>query len=257
MKQSTNRILTTHVGSLPRPQRLLEMMSARFANKDGRGVQDEIYRDEIRKAVSDCVRKQAEVGIDIVSDGEMSKTGFFSYANERLTGLTPRPGTKFEPFPSEIAAFPEYYKAYFEEAMLGGTVLKFVPMACTGRITYRGERALQADLDNLKAAIKGLPHEDVFVPATAPPHGIFKNAYYEDDEEYAFALADAMSIEYKAIVDAGFNVQVDDPMLADIFSYSADNDVAKRKTAMLYVEAINHALKGIPPEKVRFHTFYV
>jgi 5-methyltetrahydropteroyltriglutamate--homocysteine methyltransferase len=115
---------------------------------------------------------------------------------------------------------------------------------------------LRTDIENLKAALKGVPHEDVFMPATAPPLGIFKNSYYKNDEEYGFALAEALSVEYKAIVDAGFNLQIDDPMLADLFTYSTESDAAKRKAAMLYVETINHGLKGIPPEKVRFHTCY-
>ena len=256
MKRSTDRILTTHVGSLPRPPRLLEMMRDKFADQGGQKIQDEAYQNEVRQAVADCVRRQVEAGIDVVSDGEMSKPGFFSYANERLTGFTPKPGLKLDYFASEVAAFPDYYKAYFQEAMLGGTVLKFVPMACTGPVTYRGEQALRTDIENLKAAVKGLPHEDVFMPATAPPIGIFKNEYYKTDEEYAFASAEALRVEYKAIVDAGFNVQIDDPMLADLFTYSKEDDAAKRKAATVYVEAINHGLKGIPAEKVRFHTCY-
>lgn len=256
MKQSMSRILTTHVGSLPRPHGLLEMMRLKFGSEGSQSVDDDAYQNEVRKAVKDIVRKQAEVGIDVVTDGEMSKTGFFTYANERLTGLTPNPGIKFDLFPSEVQAFPEYYKEYFQQAMIGGTVLKFVPMACTGPVRYRGQDAMRKDIDNLKAALKDIPCEDVFMPSTAPPLGIVRNDHYKTEEEFAFALADAMGVEYRAIVDAGFNVQIDDPILADMFSYSKADDAGKHKTGMMYVEAINHALKGIPPEKVRFHTCY-
>jgi 5-methyltetrahydropteroyltriglutamate--homocysteine methyltransferase len=130
-----------------------------------------------------------------------------------------------------------------------------VPLVCTGPVRYRGQEAVQRDIDNLKAALVGMKCEEVFVPAVAPS-GVGMNEYYRTEEEYLYAVTEAMHTEYKAIVDAGFIVQIDDPFLTDVYSYSSGSAAEKRKKAEMYVEAVNHGLRGIPSERVRFHTCY-
>ena len=210
-----------------------------------------------RKAVADSIRKQVECGIDIVTDGEFSKPGFFTYIQERLEGFEPRPDQKLLLFQQEVAAFPEYYAQYFKEAMMGGAIVPIVPVVCTGPVKYRGEKYLQIDIDNLKAAAKaaGVPDHHVFLPATAPS-GVGINEYYKSEEEYFHALAAELNKEYKAIVAAGILVQVDDPFLPDIFFEPGLDDAQKKRRAEIYVEATNAALDGIPSEMVRFHTCY-
>ena len=252
MHHSTDRIITTHVGSLPRPHDLLDMMKVKLS---GAAYDERAYDARVRSAVADCVRQQAECGLDILADGEMSKPGFFVYVIERLEGFEPRPGKGFALFKAEVEAFPEYYADYFKRAMLGGGVAPMAPMFCVGPVRYKGEAALAKDLDNLKAALANVPHVEAFVPAVAPS-GVGFNDYYKNDEEYLFAVADALANEYRAIVAAGFLLQVDDPFLADIFADPDLDDAQKQRKAELYVAATNHALRGIAPERVRFHTCY-
>src|SRR5581483_552490 len=252
MKRSTDRILTTHCGSLPRPRDLLDLMKARAS---GGSVDADAYARRVREAVADVVRRQGECGIDVITDGEQGKTGFFAYVKERLTGFEPRPGERLKLFAAEVEAFPEYYEQYFSQAMLGGAIAPTVPMVCTGPISYRGQEALQRDIDNLKAALVGVQPAEVFMPAVAPS-GVGSNEYYRDADEYLHAVAEAMHTEYQAIVDAGFLVQIDDPFLTDVYSYSHLDAAERRKTAERYVEASNHGQRGIPPEKVRLHTCY-
>ena len=249
---SDRRILTTHVGSLPRPAPLLDMMKAKLAHAP---LDDALYDRTVRDTVADTVRMQIEDGIDIVADGEMSKPGFFTYVQERLEGFEPRPGSGPKPFAAEVEAFPEYYKEYFKRAMFGATVAPFAPMVCVGPVRYRGEAALAKDLDNLKAAISGRACVDAFVPAVAPG-GVGRNEYYRSDEEFFHAVGAALSVEYKAIVDAGFLLQVDDPFMADVFVDRSLTRPEQIRRADLHVEVINQALAGIPPERVRFHTCY-
>jgi 5-methyltetrahydropteroyltriglutamate--homocysteine methyltransferase len=246
------RILTTHCGSLPRPHDLLDLMKARL----GKQAHDErAYEKRVARAVADAVRRQVEAGIDIVTDGEQSKPGFFLYVNERLAGFEQRPGLHVPFFDAERNAFPEYYKEYFARAMLGGSVAPIVPMVCTGPVTYRGAEALARDIANLKAALQGANAAAAFMPAVAPS-GAGRNQYYKTEEEFFHAVADAMAQEYRAIVDAGLLVQVDDPFLSDIFSDLTLDQPARHKRAAMYVEAVNHGLRGIPEEKIRFHTCY-
>ena len=252
MKQSDNRILTTHVGSLPRPHDLLDMMKAKLS---GQAYDQNALEKRVRSAVADIVKKQVDCGIDVVADGEQSKPGFFSYVRERLDGFEPRPGRKFNMFAAEVAQFPEYYAQYFKEAMLGGTVTPFVPLVCTGPVKYRDLEPLKRDIENLKAAVASAKATSAFMPAIAPS-GVGMNEYYKNDEEYFHAVAQAMRTEYKAIVDAGLTLQVDDPFLCDMLIDPKLTAKQKRDTAWMYVEVINEGLKGIPPEKVRFHTCY-
>ncbi|HUH85959.1 MAG TPA: cobalamin-independent methionine synthase II family protein [Stellaceae bacterium] len=252
LQDSTDRILTTHVGSLPRPADLLDLMKARA---EGRPFDRDAYDRRVAGAVKECVRHQIESGIDIVGDGEQSKTGFFSYASERLEGFEPRPQQGGEKFAAEIAAFPEYYAHYFKHAMMGGAIAPSVPLVCTGPVRYRGEAALRRDIENLKAALEGVPHRAAFMPAVAPS-GVGTNAYYRSEEEFFHAVADALASEYRAIVGAGFLLQIDDPFLSEMFVDPALDDGGRRARAELHVAALNHALAGIPPERVRFHTCY-
>jgi len=246
------RIPITHVGSLPRPHDLLDLMKARLA---GQSYDRERYASRVKSAVAECVRQQVECGIDIVSDGEQSKPGFFTYIRERLAGFEPRPGKKVAFFDAERQAFPEYYQEYFARAMTGGSIAPVVPMVCTGPVSYKGEQALRRDIDNLKAAVAAAGAKSAFMPSVAPS-GAGANEYYKTDEEFFFAVAEALRHEYQAIVDAGFYLQIDDPFMTDNFSDPALDDRQRRRFAELHVESINHALRGIPADKVRFHTCY-
>ena len=254
LQQNTDRIQTTHIGSLPRPHALLDVMKAKYA---GQPYDQTTYAAMLAEAVKDTVRKQAECGIDIVTDGEFSKPGFFTYIQERLEGFERRPDQKMKLFQQEVAAFPEYYAEYFKQAMMGGAIVGLAPVVCIAPVKYRGEKLVQIDIDNVKqaAAAAGVPDHHVFLPATAPS-GVGINEYYKSDEAYFHALAAELGKEYRAITDAGILVQIDDPFLPDIF-FEPDLDRAQmRRRAEIYVEATNTALKGIPPDKVRFHTCY-
>jgi 5-methyltetrahydropteroyltriglutamate--homocysteine methyltransferase len=254
LQQNRDHIQTTHIGSLPRPHDLLDLMKAKFA---GQKIDQAALDAKIAAAVKECVRRQVECGVEIVTDGEFSKPGFFTYIQERLEGFEARPNQKLLLFQKEIAAFPEYYAQYFKEAMMGGTIVPIVPVVCTGPVKYRGEAPLRRDIDNIKAAATaaGVANDHVFLPATAPS-GVGINEYYKTDEEYFHALAAELSKEYRAIVDSGILLQVDDPFLPDIFMEPDLDSAQMKRRAEIYVEAINTALAGIPAERVRFHTCY-
>jgi 5-methyltetrahydropteroyltriglutamate--homocysteine methyltransferase len=254
LQQNTHHIQTTHIGSLPRPHSLLDLLKAKYS---GQSYDENKLNSVLTQSVADCVRKQVECGIEIVTDGEYSKPGFFTYVRERFDGYESRPNQKLMIFQQEIAAFPEYYAQYFKEAMMGGAILPLVPVACTGPVKYIGEDKLQVDIANVKAAAKaaGVPDHQVFLPATAPA-GAGTNEYYKTDEDYFHAVAAELNKEYRAIVAAGILLQVDDPFLSDIFVEPDLDENQKRKRAEIYVEATNAALKGIPAERVRFHTCY-
>jgi 5-methyltetrahydropteroyltriglutamate--homocysteine methyltransferase len=254
MRGSTDRIITTHVGSLPRPAQLLDAL--------GEPASDD-YPQVLREAVADAVRLQVEHGIDVVTDGELSKPGFFSYVTERLSRFEARPELSASVWSAEINDFPEYYEDYFARAMSGSAVAPPVPLVCVGPIAYRGQEAIAADIANLKSALSGVAVQDAFMPAVAPsgPGSLTAspsqaNEHYPTYEEYLFAVADALHEEYHAIVDAGFLVQVDDPFVADLFADPTLSRAQAQERADLYVEATNRALRGIPAERVRFHTCY-
>jgi 5-methyltetrahydropteroyltriglutamate--homocysteine methyltransferase len=258
MKQSTERILTTHVGSLPRPPDLLQMIQAK---EQGGSFDAEAFANRVKGAVAEVVRKQAEAGIDIVADGEMGRFGFIPYVNERLTGLEPRPSPGREGTWSrsrEHLAFPEYYAwaAQMPGAAGGAQRNQWV---CTGPIAYQGHHVLARDIDNLKAALAQVRYEEAFMPAVSPAQlaGWNKNEYYKTDEEFRVAIADALRAEYRAIVDAGLVLQIDDPQLASHYTTHPELDIAQcRNWANATVELLNHALAGIPSDRVRYHTCY-
>jgi 5-methyltetrahydropteroyltriglutamate--homocysteine methyltransferase len=254
MKRSTERILTTHCGSLARPKDLLDLMKAKL----NREPYDEgAYAQRTRSAVAEIVRKQADNRIDIVTDGEQGKPGFFAYVRERLTGFEPKGaerGARKE-WAAEVAAFPEYYEQYFSRRMMGGSIVPRVPIVCTGPVTYRGAEAIRKDIENLKAALAGIKVEEAFMPAVAPS-GVGSNEYYSSEEEYLQAVGEALRTEYQAIVGAGFILQVDDPWLTEFYGDASLSLNERRKIAERSIAALNHALRGIPAEKIRFHTCY-
>jgi 5-methyltetrahydropteroyltriglutamate--homocysteine methyltransferase len=251
MKHSTDRVLTTHAGSLPRPSELLDLLQSADASALERG--DNAGR--LRGAVREIVRQQVDLGIDVVDDGEYGKPSFVSYINERLGGyeVDTRAGPRNQWATSrEGLSFPEFYAQTHAAST-------HTHMICTGPITYKGHAQLKRDIDNLKAALSGVEVEEVFMPAISPSNieDWQKNAYYKSQEQYIFAIADAMREEYEAIVDAGFLVQIDDPRLVTYYILHPEASIADcRKWAEMRVEALNHALRDIPPEKIRFHTCY-
>jgi len=254
LQQNTDRIQTTHIGSLPRPHVLLDLLKAKHG---GQPFDQAKFEALLADCVAETVRKQVECGIDIVTDGEFSKPGFFTYIQERLEGFESRPNQKMKLFQQEVAAFPEYYAEYFEQAMMGGAIVGLAPVVCIGSVKYRGEKFVARDIANIKraAAACGVAGHHVFLPATAAS-GVGINEYYKSDEDYFHALAAELGKEYRAIVDAGILVQIDDPFLPDIFFEPDLTRQQMRRRAEIYVEATNVALKGIPPERVRFHTCY-
>jgi 5-methyltetrahydropteroyltriglutamate--homocysteine methyltransferase len=247
MKRSTDRILTTHVGSLARPHPLLELMRARVG---GQPYDQAELAHQSREAVKDVVQQQAAAGIDIVSDGEQSKTSFLGYVSDRLSGLEVDsvgvPERQIDK--DELAEFSEYYADY-----LGGkaqTMIHNPPMVCTGPIAYTGHDVLQADIDNLTAALGTVDVEEAFMPALSP-RIVARNAYYTSGRDLLEAVARAMHEEYAAIVAAGFIVQIDDPWLTALYSQDPYGLGPEE-----HIEMVNLALDGIPPEKVRYHTCY-
>jgi 5-methyltetrahydropteroyltriglutamate--homocysteine methyltransferase len=253
-QQNTDHIQTTHIGSLPRPHKLLDLLKAKYSSQPY--DKDEL-NSILAQSVTECVRRQVECGIEIVTDGDFSKPGFFTYIRERFEGFESRPNQKLILFQQEVSAFPDYYAQYFKEAMMGGAILPIVPVVCTGPVKYKGEANLQIDIANVKAAAKaaGVPDHHVFLPATAPS-GVGLNEYYKTQEEYFHALAAELNKEYRAIADAGILLQVDDPFLPDIFYEPGLDEKQMKRRAEIYTEATNVALKGIPAEQVRFHTCY-
>jgi 5-methyltetrahydropteroyltriglutamate--homocysteine methyltransferase len=256
MKLSTDRILTTHVGSLPRPDDLFEMMLAKM---DGKLVDQAIYAARIEKAVEDSVKQQIAAGLDVVSDGEMGKPSFITYAAQRLSGLERREGVRPSPFSNtrETRDFPEYYQSTIAEQVSARR--RRALMVCTGPVQYKGQQQLRTELSLLKSALKGANVTEAFVPAIAPSNveTTTPNEYYPTAEAYVFAIAEAMREEYVAIVDAGFLLQIDDPFLVTYYVTRPDLSVAEcRKWAELRVDALNAAIAGIPSDRIRFHTCY-
>jgi 5-methyltetrahydropteroyltriglutamate--homocysteine methyltransferase len=256
VRHSTDRILTTHAGSLPRPPDLKEMVNAKSA---GQPVDEAALGRRIQEAVKDVVGKQVETGIDVVNDGELSKSNFTNYARERIGGYEVReyaPGQ--EPPPHSICGrdlleFREYFETRPSWVGVGPSRRQVI---CTGPLQYIGQQAIATDIANFKAALAGVQVADAFLPAVAPgtiEHWL-RNEYYPSDETYLYAIADAMHEEYQAIADAGFILQIDDPDLPDAWQIYPEMTVPEyRKYAQVRLEALNHALRGIPPERIRLH----
>jgi 5-methyltetrahydropteroyltriglutamate--homocysteine methyltransferase len=258
MKTSTNRILTTHVGSLPRPTGLIELLKKK---QSGESYPTEVLEREIKDAVFESVRHQAETGIDVVSDGEMSKIGFIPYVNERLEGFEWRGYGANQSYwgqSREAKAFPDYYGWAAKQAgTAGGTGT--MRWSAIGPVKYRGHAALQTDIANFKAALGKAKVQEAFIPSISVGNIVDwnKNEFYKTEEEYLEAVANAMHEEYKAIVDAGFLLQVDDPNLATYYVLHPELDVKQvRARGEVWTEALNHALRGISRDKIRYHTCY-
>jgi 5-methyltetrahydropteroyltriglutamate--homocysteine methyltransferase len=256
MRRSTDRILVSHAGTVPRPADLQALYEA-----------DPERRDELVRllpnAVAEVVRKQVEVGIDIVNDGELSKLNFSHYARERLGGLE-QPSQPLDASLRNIVGrdareFPDFHSTGGGRSRRARGLARAgnvnPSLVCTGPLTYVGRKATELDIANLKQAVDGLDVE-AFLPAVAPgtiEHWLF-NAHYKDDEELLFAIADAMHEEYKLITDSGLNIQIDDPDLPDGWQMFPEMSVEEyRRYAAVRVEALNHALKNIPTEQIRLH----
>jgi 5-methyltetrahydropteroyltriglutamate--homocysteine methyltransferase len=263
MKTSANRILTTHVGSMPRPEGIKALLLARLA---GQPVDDAQLSERVAEAIADATREQARVGLDVISDGEMGKTSFLAYADDRLTGFVPL--TAADPsVPSSNAggswtrridtrrewrAFRDYYEEYLPRAMPPSAP----PTICRGPISYKGLAPLQRDLETFKTALRGVNVQEAFVPAIAPAMvGRGQNQHYKTEEEYVFAIAEALRVEYKAIVDAGFILQIDDPGLGETWDMMIPAPPLEeyRRIQARNIDALNHALAGIPEDRVRYH----
>jgi 5-methyltetrahydropteroyltriglutamate--homocysteine methyltransferase len=268
MKRSTNRILTTHVGSLPRPDDLMALY------RDD--APDATLQPRLRAAIGDVVRRQASSGIDIVNDGEFGKAmrsamdfgAWWSYVYRRLQGfeLSDEQAKKgrgaWTHGSKERKDFAEFYAAEASAAasaarQSGSSTATLYGLTCTSPVKYTGHAPIKRDIENLAAAARTAGVEETFMTAVSPATlQILPNAYYKSAEDYTWALAEAIREEYKAIVDAGFILQIDDPALVDIYDwwFSMNGDVAGyRKWAAFQVEAVNHALEGIPEDRVRFH----
>ena len=249
MRRSTTRILTTHTGSLPRPDNLMQMMMAR---EQGQPVSAGELADTVHHAVADAVKHQVAVGIDIISDGEMSKIGFANYVKDRLTGF----GGQSIPFTAQDILDHPDLKVHLVRRNEDGGGRNFIP-ACIGPISLRDQDAVHRDIANLKAALQEVQPEGVFMPAASPGAiaQVMQNSYYPTQEAYLYALADAMRYEYQTIVAAGFSLQLDCPDLAmqrHVRFAEASIDEFRRHLQQS-VEVLNYALGGIPPEQVRIH----
>jgi 5-methyltetrahydropteroyltriglutamate--homocysteine methyltransferase len=247
MKRSTERFLTTHTGSLPRPDDLIKMM---FAKEEGVPVDPAALDARIRAAVAEVVGKQAKAGVDIINDGEMSKPSYATYIKDRLDGF----GGESNSFKyQDLNDFPVLERKVFGDP---GRSRRKTP-ACTGPITVRDPRAAETDVQNLKDALATVTSEEGFMSAASP--GVvglfFANQHYKDRESYLYAIAEAMRPEYEAVAKAGFVLQLDCPDLAmGRHIQFADLPVKEfRKNAQLNIEVLNHAVANIPPEQLRMH----
>jgi 5-methyltetrahydropteroyltriglutamate--homocysteine methyltransferase len=247
MKRSADRFLTTHTGSLPRPDDLVRMM---YAKEEGVPVDPAALAARIRAAVAEVVNKQTAAGIDIVNDGEMSKPSYATYVKDRLAGFG---GTGNTFVYQDLAAFPNLAKRVFGDP---GRSRRKTP-ACNGPISVRDERAAPTDADNLKAALASGSASEAFMSAASP--GVvslfFRNEHYPNEDDYLFAIADAMRHEYEAVAAAGLVLQIDCPDLAmgRHIQYANLNLAEFRKRARTHIEALNHALANIAPDQLRIH----
>ena len=247
MLYSTDRILTTHVGSLPRSQAVTEMV---FAEEKGERIDPDVRHALLAEAVDQVVAKQCEAGVDVVSDGEMSKISYATYIKDRITGFE---GDSPRRPPSDLEAYPGFLK---RQAASGGTPSYRRPQ-CVGEIRVKDTAPLKEDLANFRAAVDRRRPAEAFMNSASPGViALFQpNQHYRDHESYLYALADAMRLEYEAIVAAGFLLQLDSPDLGlgRHMMFKGQPDDEYRRRAELHVEALNHALRNIPADRVRLH----
>jgi 5-methyltetrahydropteroyltriglutamate--homocysteine methyltransferase len=251
MAANTDRILTTHVGSLVRPPALTRFIAQ---IDTGEAVDSPAFDRCLRESVSAVVRRQQETGIDIVSDGEYGKFRSWSfYVLDRLAGIEERAIEVPRGAGRDQQMFADFYAEYFPTQKLPkrGTVV------CVGPLAYKGQAALQKDIAIFKAALQGVAVADAFLPVVAPASAVprHKNEYYKDDEEFLFRLAEALREEYKAIIDAGLIVQIDDAFLPYMYdvAFAAADLAGYRKWAAVRIAALNHAIAGLPQARIRYH----
>ncbi|HSC29645.1 MAG TPA: hypothetical protein VLD67_20380, partial [Vicinamibacterales bacterium] len=247
MQRSTSRILTTHTGSLPRWSPQLQDL---LRQREEQSVLDPgAFESGVREAVAEVVGRQADIGLDVINDGEQGRAQYATYVKERLSGFEGERAVRLS-HPRDVADFPEYAAAHRTSAAMPQP-------SCTGPITRRDREAIHNDIDRLKTALRGRTPGEVFMSAPSP--GVIAhflpNDYYPDDEAYLYALADAMKGEYQAVVDAGFVLQLDCPDLAMTRGYRyADLTLREFKAvAAMHLEVINHALEDLPPDRLRMH----
>jgi 5-methyltetrahydropteroyltriglutamate--homocysteine methyltransferase len=254
MKRSTERILTTHVGSLIRPQPLQDFLRLKQAGKPfDQGAYDKCLSD----AVAEVVRQQAAAGIDVISDGEFGKSISWSqYVLERLSGFERRP-VKPGANPFQRGADRARFAEFYAELDAHEEIATRTDSVCVGPITYTGQTELQRDIDNFKNALKGAKVEEAFLPVAAPASVIpdRKNEFYKSDEECLHAIGQAMHTEYKMIVDAGFVLQLDDARAAVTYDRMVPpgSFAEYRKWVAMHMEVLNQAIAGLPPERIRYH----
>ena len=263
MKRSTQRILTTHAGSLPRPEPLL---AANRAKLDGQGHDPKRFAAILTESVAQICRTQAELGVDVINDGEFGKASrgaidygpWQSYAWARLTGWEPGPERASPALSTrrDRAKFAAFYKELDGGLFVSSTATANRPPVVVGPISYVGQEAVAADIANLKAGLGKVKAEEGFITSVAPgSFGRRQNSYYKTEEEFLYALADALKHEYAAIVNAGFVLQLDDPGLPDSWDMANPEPVLAdyRKNAAMRIEALNHALAGLPEDRIRYH----
>ncbi|MGH2584126.1 MAG: cobalamin-independent methionine synthase II family protein [Dehalococcoidia bacterium] len=268
MKRSTERILTTHAGSLVRPPEIIEVLKAESL---GQPYDQASFAASLRTGVAEVVRQQAEAGVDIPSDGEFGKVGWTIYVLERFAGLEPKDlplGATPLGRGKDRQDFAEFYAVWgpVERTLWlppevaradPGANAPVVRWVCTGPIAYTGQAAIQRDIANVKAALQGVQVEEAFLPVAAPGsvEASHANEHYPGDEAYVYALADALKEEYRAIVDAGLLLQVDDAFLPYVYDWMVGSVSMEEylKYCEMRVEALNYALQGIPEERVRYH----
>lgn len=254
MKRSTDRYLTTHVGSMIRPPKITEYVEALIA---GQTIDQPAFEKELRADVSEVVHQQVEAGVDMVSDGEFSKTNWLSYFQHRCSGFE----TRMQPLrsPSFLGAerdgrFAEFYDQSMTWFKRGAP---FPHMVCVGPVEYTdaGRAAIERDIENLQQAVAGLPVAEAFLPVIAPcSMGMaYWNEYYKSEEEFLFAVADALHEEYSAITRAGLVVQIDDAILTNLYDQVRADGKDYRRWVAMNIEALNHGLRGIPEDRVRYH----
>jgi 5-methyltetrahydropteroyltriglutamate--homocysteine methyltransferase len=256
MARSTDRILTTHTGSLPRPPDLMPFLER---ERDGEPFDESKFEECLRASVAEVVREQVDAGIDIVSDGEFGKTiSWYIYVNERLSGLEHRSGQAGPDFLSQSTERQQFPEFWAENATRAGGDSRRRGWFCTGPLSYTGQTAIARDTANLKAAIEKTPVSDAFLPVVAPASVVnvrWEESPYKTDEEQVFAVAEALREEYRAIVDSGLLLQVDDAFLPEMYDLMVPPATLEeyRSWASLRIDALNWALRDLPEDRIRYH----